>query len=125
VFLRYIHNFRAIAILLIVAGHCVLGLTWGNYKYPLFKNLFIIILMNGTVLFVFIAGFLFQHLSSNFSYQKYLLKKNKYVILPYIICSIPAISVKLSLSRSLPIEVPVWPNDVFGNWPAVIHFQNS
>lgn len=121
-FLRYIHNFRAIAILFIIAGHCTWGLTWGNYKYPLFKNLFVIIFMNGTVLFVFIAGFLFQHLSSKFSFKKYLSKKFKFVILPYILCSIPAIGVKLSLSRSIPLEVPVWLNDAFGNWPAVIHF---
>jgi probable poly-beta-1,6-N-acetyl-D-glucosamine export protein len=46
-------------------------------------------MQNGTVMFVFIAGFLFQHTSSHFSYQRYLLTKLKNVIVPYIIISIP------------------------------------
>jgi peptidoglycan/LPS O-acetylase OafA/YrhL len=121
-FLRYIHNFRAIAILLIVAGHCTWSMNWNNYQYPILKSLFGICFMNGTVLFVFIAGFLFQHLSSHFVLKQYLHKKLKFVILPYIIFSIPAIAAKLSLSTSIPVKEPVWLSDLFADWPALVHF---
>jgi surface polysaccharide O-acyltransferase-like enzyme len=55
------------------------------------KELLITLLDNGTVLFVFIAGFLFQHLQDRFNYIPYLKKKFQYVVLPYILVSLPAI----------------------------------
>lgn len=51
---------------------------------------------NGTILFVFIAGFLFQHLThSQFDYPKYLEQKFKVVILPYLLISIPLIIIRI------------------------------
>lgn len=51
---------------------------------------------NGTILFVFIAGFLFHHLNKDsFNYKTYLTKKFLYVATPYVIISIPAIVDKL------------------------------
>ncbi len=85
-FLSYIHSFRGLAVLLIVAGHCVESLRWQRFPYILW-----IICSNGTVLFVFIAGFLFQHLSGKYRYGDYLKSKFKNVILPYLILSVPAI----------------------------------
>jgi len=62
----------------------------------LVKSLFLGIFNNGTVLFVFIAGFLFYYLcQDHFVYFHYLKKKLKYVIAPYLIISIPAILDKL------------------------------
>jgi surface polysaccharide O-acyltransferase-like enzyme len=90
-FLNYIHNFRAVAILFIVAGHCLDAFNWPQHERLL--SLLSFFYKNGTLLFVFISGFLFQHLSARFSYRKYLLTKFKYIILPYIIVSIPAIDV--------------------------------
>jgi surface polysaccharide O-acyltransferase-like enzyme len=88
-FLNYIHNLRAIAILLIVSGHCLDAFHWS--QEPEFSML-AFLYKNGTVLFVFISGFLFQHLSHKFHYSKYLITKLKYVISPYLLVSIPAIA---------------------------------
>ena len=80
--LNYIHVFRAIAIIIIVAGHCF------NSNQEILKTFLNLILKDGTVLFVFIAGFLFQYLSDNFSYPIYLKKKFFNVVLPYIFTSV-------------------------------------
>lgn len=81
--LNYMNVLRAIAIIIIVAGHsysksCADSLL-GKILYE--------ILENGTVLFVFISGFLFQYLSENFNFKKYLTKKFINVIMPYIVTS--------------------------------------
>ncbi|MEI6128152.1 MAG: acyltransferase, partial [Pseudomonadota bacterium] len=89
-FLSYIHSFRGVAILAVVATHVTDLLTW-NKDQPLTENLSYSLFQNGTVLFLFIAGLLFQHLSGRFRYSKYILGKLRNVILPYIIISIPII----------------------------------
>jgi hypothetical protein len=70
---------------------------------------------NGTVLFLFIGGFLFQHLTHNqFEYKKFVEQKFLNVLLPYIIISIPLIVLRMNTnfqSLSLPEgfhEKPVW-----------------
>lgn len=84
--LNYIHIFRAIAIFIIVAGHCV------SSSDPVLGPLLNVIWQDGTVLFVFIAGFLFQYLSDNFSYLTYLKKKFFNVVCPYLITSVVGIA---------------------------------
>ncbi len=88
-FLNYINNFRGIAILFILMGHCMDAFAWHHNEltYDILK----FFIKNGTVLFVFISGFLFQHLSHKYQVRTYLLTKAKNVILPYIIVSLPAI----------------------------------
>lgn len=102
-YLNYIHLFRGFAILIIVGIHCRISFRWPEQS--LFKDVFITLLDNGTVLFVFIAGFLFQYLQHKFDYLPYLKRKAKYVILPYIIVSIPAIILDL-YSPSTPTWMP-------------------
>jgi len=93
-FLGYIHNFRGLAIIFIVGIHSVISIPWEGSLVV--KSLFLGIFNNGTILFVFIAGFLFYYLSQgDFNYFQYLKKKLKYVIIPYLIISIPAILDKL------------------------------
>lgn len=88
-FLRYVHNFRGIAILLIVVAHTMQVVTWQDHpELEVFLN---VILQNGSVYFVFIAGFLFQYLSRKYAYKTYLISKLQNVLLPYFIISIPAI----------------------------------
>jgi hypothetical protein len=89
-FLGYIHSFRALAILFIVGGHCIDFFSWPETSSATERFLRIFI-SNGSVLFVFIAGYLFQHLAIKFQYQKYYAGKLKNVILPYFLVSIPAI----------------------------------
>lgn len=45
----------------------------------------------GTALFIFISGFLFQHLSYKFEYKNYLSKKWTNVIMPYLFTAIPGL----------------------------------
>ncbi|HYF67520.1 MAG TPA: acyltransferase [Ohtaekwangia sp.] len=89
-FLTYIHYFRGLAILFIVGLHVCVMLNWGERQFE--RKILIVLFNNGTVLFVFIAGFLFFYLYQNrFEYLDYLKKKFLYVIIPYLIVSIPAL----------------------------------
>ena len=90
-FLGYIHTFRAIAIFFIVACHSIDAFNWS--ASPEFERVLRIFFSNGTVLFVFIAGYLFQHLSLRYKYKKYLIAKFRNVITPYLVTSIPAVLV--------------------------------
>lgn len=86
--LAYAHYMRGIAILLIVATHCSTifsaeTMIREHYTLSLFRH--------GNLLFIFIAGFLFQYLLPRFGYLHYLKKKCLYVVLPYLIVSAPFI----------------------------------
>ena len=83
-FLNYINIFRGLAILLIIAGHTM---QFGDNSSLLHK-INCEIVCGGTALFIFISGFLFQHLSGKFEYRNYLSKKWTNVVLPYFITSI-------------------------------------
>jgi peptidoglycan/LPS O-acetylase OafA/YrhL len=109
-FLRYIHNFRGFAILTIVATHIIAALQWRNETI---EKITYILIGNGTVYFVFIAGFLFQFLSSKYEYKKYLSKKLQYVILPYFFISILAIQLCLVEKIYTP---PDWFQYHFSDW---------
>jgi Acyltransferase family len=102
-FLRYVHGFRAVAIVVIVAGHAVFTLTWPATSPT--RDILLDVLDGGTVLFVFVAGFLFHHLAGRFAYRDYLTKKLQYVIVPYVLVSIPAIVVTLRFT-DLPARFP-------------------
>ena len=83
--LNYINVFRGLAILLIIMGHTM---QFGDNS-TLINNINCEMICGGTALFIFISGFLFQHLSSKFEYKNYLSKKWTNVIMPYLIVSIP------------------------------------
>lgn len=84
-FLNYINVFRGLAILLIIIGHTM------QFGEGLIHNINCEIVCGGTALFIFISGFLFQHLSGKFEYKNYLSKKWTNVILPYFITAIPGL----------------------------------
>lgn len=89
--LNYVHNFRGIAIILIVVNHC---LYWRPFEWTGHEDLFQFLLFiskGSSTYFVFIAGFLFQYLSHKYMVQKYLYSKLFNVVLPYLIISIPAL----------------------------------
>lgn len=87
-FLGYIHAYRALAILFIVGGHSIDAFQWGNTTL---ETLLRITISNGSILFVFIAGYLFQHLSLKYQLSSYFISKFKNVLVPYFLISIPAI----------------------------------
>jgi surface polysaccharide O-acyltransferase-like enzyme len=88
-----VHSLRAIAILFVVAGHCVwfLPTTGDSRALRIFMGLF----GDGSVVFVFVAGFLFCHLHQGFEYGSYLKKKLSNIVVPYLLVSIPAIVLAL------------------------------
>ncbi|MEX2335732.1 MAG: acyltransferase [Fulvivirga sp.] len=113
-YLNYIHLFRGFAILVIVGIHCRISFGWPEQS--LSKDILITLLDNGTVLFVFIAGFLFQYLRGKYDYTSYLQRKAKYVIIPYILVSIPAIALDLYVNPT-----PVWLPENLIDQPKIVH----
>jgi len=78
------------------------------------SNYLFFFLVDATAWFVFISGYLFYYLEVNkFKYADYLYKKIKYVVLPYLILSVPAIVVGLYFSRHVlydltPLNYVIW-----------------
>lgn len=92
-FLTNVHLFRGVAILAVVATHVLFELNWTPEHEVEFK-VCLSALQNGTVWFVFVAGLLFRHLAYKFEYRTYLLSKFKYVIVPYIVVSLPYVALQ-------------------------------
>lgn len=88
-FLSHLNSLRALAILLIVAGHTIGFFSWEHSRFT--EAALNDLAANGAVVFIFISGYLFQYLSAKYKYTTYLSKKIKYVLIPYLIVSIPAI----------------------------------
>ena len=89
-FLNSINHFRAIAITIIVAGHCfyTVDASFDTLIERTFGNL----IAGGTVLFVFISGFLFHHIFyKRYQFKKFMAGKLKKVLLPYTLLSIAPI----------------------------------
>lgn len=114
-FLPYIHTLRGVAILYVLAVHAR-GFESNWISEP---NTFRILDTfsdpsegNGTTLFLFIGGFLFQHLNArHFHFGKYLKQKFKNLILPYLVVSLPLILVRLNTD----FKSPALPDD-FHEW---------
>ncbi len=92
-FFNSINYFRGLAIIIIVLGHSFDLAQWETSN-SFFAQFIYSLSLNGTVYFVFISGFLYYHVFFHrFNYQKFLLKKTQYVLLPYILFSlIPILS---------------------------------
>jgi len=85
--LNYINVFRGLAILLIVAGHTMQFGEAGSLAERCSFEIF----CGGTALFIFISGFLFQHLSGKYEFKNYISKKWTNVIQPYLWTAIPGL----------------------------------
>lgn len=92
-FQQHIHIFRAVAICLIIAVHSLPSFEWESR--PLLGRMLTEVFNQATIFFVFISGYLFQHLLGRFTYRRYLKQKFKAVILPYILASIPAVIISV------------------------------
>jgi len=74
--------------LFIVAGHSCAYWAMESFYEKVFANL----ITGGTTLFVFISGFLFHHaFYPKYQCRRFLLKKMKYVLLPYTLLSLTGI----------------------------------
>jgi len=85
--LKSLEYFRAIAIILIVAGHCygISGWHVNSFAERVLGN----IISGGSSLFVFISGFLFHHVFyPTFNYRIFIKKKIQNIFYPYLFLSI-------------------------------------
>lgn len=83
--LVYFDYFRALAILLIVLGHCYNS--WPRSQ--IWEATLVNLISGGTALFVFISGFFFHHVYySKYHYWSFIKNKTQYVFLPYLILSL-------------------------------------
>jgi fucose 4-O-acetylase-like acetyltransferase len=74
--------FRAIAILIIIAGHS--NVPW--HINTLAEKMLVIMVKGGTSLFVFVSGFfLCYRYAKDFSLSTFMAAKTKFVLLPYVI----------------------------------------
>ena len=96
-FQQHIHVFRGIAIIFIVMAHTIPSLDWSHW--PLTGKLIDAIANQSSIFFFFIAGYLFQHLSTRFTFPNYLKQKFRTVILPYLLLSIPALYIFTVLTQ--------------------------
>jgi peptidoglycan/LPS O-acetylase OafA/YrhL len=110
-FLPYIHFLRGLAILYVVGVHARGFHSYWQSSPEVYRFLDSFSDPsegNGTTLFLFIGGFLFQHLThKHFVYPKYLKQKFKVLIMPYLVISIPLILLRLNTnfhSQSLPVN---------------------
>ena len=86
-FIRSMHSLRAIAMLLIVAGHC-LPFSVLHRDDTLLGQFVFNLISNGSSLFVLISGFFFYHVFyARFDYMIFLKVKIKNVVLPYVFLS--------------------------------------
>ena len=103
-FLPYILNLRGAAIFFVVGVHARGNLLdWNSHPdaHRLISTFFDAREGNGTIMFIFIGGFLFQYLThNNFEFGKYIEKKFKHVILPYLLISIPIIAFRIVTNYS-------------------------
>jgi len=110
-FQQHIHVFRGVAIILIVCAHTVPSLDWS--ANPVLGKVIDAIANQSSMFFFFIAGYLFQYLSTRFSFGRYMIQKLKTVILPYLILSVPALIVFTFLTRRIGLwswfyDLPIW-----------------
>ncbi|MCC4831517.1 acyltransferase [Shewanella sp. 10N.7] len=103
-FLNSINHFRGIAIIFIVMAHCYRPAGWE--VETLADKAWFNLMMNGTVFFVFISGFLFHHVFYHrWDYKKYMKNKTKFVFLPYILLSLPWIFWHLTVGTDPALHV--------------------
>lgn len=116
-FLSYILNMRGAAIFIVVGVHARGNMSdWITHPntHDFLSTLFDAREGNGTVMFIFIGGFLFQYLThNNFDFRKYLEKKFMFVILPYMLISIPIIAFRIYTSYSFALPAGFNDQSVF------------
>lgn len=102
--LNHFDYFRAIAILIIVAGHNIYNVFDVDTTA---EKLLVTLVQGGTALFVFISGFFFYHVFyPKFDYFKFMRKKILNVLMPYITMTSIAMASYMMLHARLDTYVP-------------------
>lgn len=98
-FLRHLDHMRGIAIVLVVVVHCFTMFEWPAASIGTGLSL---LLVDTNILFIFISGYLFEHVFAEYAYRSFLANRLRNVILPYAICSIPAILIYVLHGKAHP-----------------------
>lgn len=101
--IKFVQAMRSLAIMLVIAPHAMqtLTATKGLTKYFNFNH--------SSVVFLFVAGFLFRYIYKNISYVDYIKSKLKNNALPYVIISVPAMAIYLfGLKNIDKVAAPEW-----------------
>lgn len=94
-------QFRGIAIVFIIAGHCYGPWAIDTFAERTLANL----ITGGTAYFVFISGFFLHHVFyQEFRYRSFILKKVRFILLPYLIMSTLGIAYFLGYLHQPPLE---------------------
>jgi peptidoglycan/LPS O-acetylase OafA/YrhL len=101
-----IHALRGFAVLSVIGAHVLSAFEWPSESWMLDRRLWALVLQNSTIFFVFIAGYLFQHLSHDFSYTRHLTRRFLYVIVPYLVMSVPALVYFTTVAQREPLPSP-------------------
>jgi peptidoglycan/LPS O-acetylase OafA/YrhL len=106
-FLNCLNQYRGLAILLVVIGHCFYLSDTGR-RLTFLERFWECFYKNSTVYFVFIAGFLFHHLQAGrFRAGAYFRKRLPRLVVPFLLFSI--------LALAFHVEVPI-PKELFPDW---------
>ncbi|MEN3112398.1 acyltransferase [Uliginosibacterium paludis] len=121
---HHIDSFRALSILFVMAGHLnTPSMAEGGSKW------FYFLVSNATAWFVFISGYLFCALESlRFNYRRYLARKLKNVVSPYVIliCLASTISIVRGRHEYLDLSAPayfIWSIIVGGDFIGPLWFM--
>jgi len=83
--------------MIIIATHSFSLFDWS--RDPVMADVLKRLFANGTVFFVFISGYLFQHRASEYRVLDYWNRKLKGLVVPYLVASIPAILFYTQVAR--------------------------
>lgn len=87
-FLKSFDYFRGIAIIFVVLAHSYGPAGWQPTS-SVWDTFLFNLMMNGTVFFMFISGFLFHHVFvPRYQFRTFIEKKSKFVLLPYLLLSL-------------------------------------
>ncbi|MCP5141527.1 MAG: acyltransferase [Chromatiales bacterium] len=96
-YLNSFNHFRALAIVVIVAGHTIWTVDW---RFDSLTQRFLIDLVSGgSTLFVFISGFLYHHIfyRRGTPYARFLRDKARNVLTPYLVLTVPTLAIYYAL----------------------------
>ena len=110
----YIHNFRGLAVIFIVATHSLSVFDWSHHSEV--KRWFAYGFANGTLFFLFVSGYLFEHLSARFRVLDFWTKRLRYVVLPYVVMSIPAIVMYTLGAVKDDVRIGFYDQPVWSQW---------
>lgn len=115
--IAYVHDFRGLAVLFIVTTHTLSLFDWS--ASPELARVLKYLVANGTTFFLFISGFLFEYLKDRYEPLDYWGKKLRFVVLPYLIVSTPALVVFVFLAARHDMPAGF---ESMSDWQQVLYF---